>query len=94
VYALPLLSACSHIANMPVTFQSAWCSHMRHSEMYRDVPEAAFPCDAPVWTRAWHVMTHLHLGLSHDPPVLVTQLAMLAGVIVALADVLKTWRPR
>jgi hypothetical protein len=86
--------ACSHIANMPVTFQSAWCARLRHSEAYRSMREAGFPCDAPVWVRAWHVMTHLHLGLSSDPPIFVTQLAMLVGVVLAVVDVLRVWRPR
>jgi hypothetical protein len=39
-------------------------------------------------------MTHLHLGLASDPPVLITQLALLAALVLALADVAKVVWPR
>jgi hypothetical protein len=50
-----------------------------------------FPCAAPWLERVSHVLGHLHLGLSTDPPVLVTQILMLAGLLVAVTDLLKVW---
>jgi hypothetical protein len=50
-----------------------------------------FPCNAPWLERVAHVLRHLHLGLSKDPPVLVTQLLMLTGILVAATDFLKVF---
>jgi hypothetical protein len=51
-----------------------------------------FPCNTPWLERVSHVLSHLgHLGLSTDPPVLVTQLLMLALLLVVVTDLLKVW---
>jgi hypothetical protein len=37
------------------------------------------------------VVTHLGLGLSRDPGVLVAQLLLLSALLVAVTDFLKVW---
>jgi hypothetical protein len=77
----------SHIANTPAALQSAYCNSASDDSLNME----AFPCDASWPERVAHVLRHLHLGLSQETPVLVTQLLMLAGILVALADFLKIY---
>jgi hypothetical protein len=74
----------------PTHQQSSYCFTGAHLGSM-DMPSDTFPCEASAWRRAAHVLSHLHLGLSRDPSVLITQLALLAGTALAVADLLKVW---
>jgi hypothetical protein len=88
----PACLTCSHIADLPVAKMSAFCSlPKRLGQTDSSSLGASFP--SATWIRHWaaHIAAYLHPRLSHDQPVLVTQLIMLLGVMVAVSDWLKVY---
>jgi hypothetical protein len=88
------ITAHSHIANTPAPLQSVYCDQASGFHNHDSSNMEVFPCGAPWLERVAHVLRHLHLGPSSDPPVLVTQLLMISGTVVAVSDFLKVWGPR
>jgi hypothetical protein len=73
----------------PLHQQSSYCSAPGRHGM--DMPSDTFPCKAPAWRRAAYVLSHLHLGLSEDLSMALTQVALLSGLVLSLVDLLKVW---
>jgi hypothetical protein len=97
--ACPCSLHARHITMTPTHQQSSYCStdaRFSNIGMPRDVAVDTFPCKASAWRRATYVLSHLHLGVSSDPSMLLTQIALLAGLTLGVVDLLRgvAWGPR
>jgi hypothetical protein len=91
---LRLHAAHSHLANTPLEMQASYCSiASSHVNAGHQAPAGAFPCGASLLKRVAYVLGHLPYSFKpcQDPLVLLTQLGMLLGVLLAVTDLLKVW---
>jgi hypothetical protein len=70
---------------------SSYCARGQPGLQPMDIPDDAFPCGASAWRRAAYILGHLHLGLSLHPSTTLVQVVLLAGLALAVVDLLKVW---
>jgi hypothetical protein len=84
---------CSHVTMTPDHQRSTYCSTPGHLSGM-DVPSDTFPCTASAWKRAAYIISHLQLGLSSNPSIIITQIAMLTGLALSLVDLMSSFISR